>query len=357
MSEIKIVRTTTPKEKPQDETKLGFGAVTTDHMFIMNYTEGKGWHDPRIVPYGPIELDPFAKCLHYGQEVFEGLKAYRGDEGQVLLFRPDENFKRINRSNDRMCIPQLDEALCLDALHKLVELDKDWVPHAPGTSLYIRPFVIATEAKLGTDSSKTYLFLIVLSPSGAYYPQGFNPVKIYVETKYVRAVRGGMGEAKTGGNYACSLKGQEVAHEQGYSQVLWLDGVERKYIEEVGAMNVFFVIDDEIVTPMLTGSILPGITRKSCIELLKNWGYRVSERRLSVDELLQAGKEGRLKEAFGSGTAAVISPIGELKIDEHVLPLSDGKIGPISQKLYDQLTGIQWGRVPGPEGWSVKVCD
>ena len=256
-----------------------------------------------------------------------------------------------------MCIPQLDEALCLDALHKLVELDKDWVPHAPGTSLYIRPFVIATEAKLGTDSSKTYLFLIVLSPSGAYYPQGFNPVKIYVETKYVRAVRGGMGEAKTGGNYACSLKGQEVAHEQGYSQVLWLDGVERKYIEEVGAMNVFFVIDDEIVTPMLTGSILPGITRKSCIELLKNWGYRVSERRLSVDELLQAGKEGRLKEAFGSGTAAVISPIGELKIDEHVLQLSDGKIGPISQKLYDQLTGIQWGRVPGPEGWSVKVCD
>ena len=197
----------------------------------------------------------------------------------------------------------------------------------------------------------------VLSPSGAYYPQGFNPVKIYVETKYVRAVRGGMGEAKTGGNYACSLKGQEVAHEQGYSQVLWLDGVERKYIEEVGAMNVFFVIDDEIVTPMLTGSILPGITRKSCIELLKNWGYRVSERRLSVDELLQAGKEGRLKEAFGSGTAAVISPIGELKIDEHVLQLSDGKIGPISQKLYDQLTGIQWGRVPGPEGWSVKVCD
>ena len=252
MSEIKIVRTTTPKEKPQDETKLGFGAVTTDHMFIMNYTEGKGWHDPRIVPYGPIELDPFAKCLHYGQEVFEGLKAYRGDEGQVLLFRPDENFKRINRSNDRMCIPQLDEALCLDALHKLVELDKDWVPHALGTSLYIRPFVIATEAKLGTDSSKTYLFLIVLSPSGAYYPQGFNPVKIYVETKYVRAVRGGMGEAKTGGNYACSLKGQEVAHEQGYSQVLWLDGVERKYIEEVGAMNVFFVIDDEIVTLYLS---------------------------------------------------------------------------------------------------------
>lgn len=222
-------------------------------MFIMDCTEGKGWHDPRIIPYGPIELDPFAKCLHYGQEVFEGLKAYRGDEGQILLFRPEENFKRINRSNDRMCIPQLDEALCLEALKKLVELDKDWVPHAEGTSLYIRPFIIATEPKLGTDSSQTYLFLIVLSPSGAYYPQGFNPVKIYVETKYVRAVRGGMGEAKTGGNYACSLKGQEIAHEQGYSQVLWLDGVERKYIEEVGAMNVFFVIGDEIVTPMLTG--------------------------------------------------------------------------------------------------------
>lgn len=357
MSEIKIVRTMAPKEKPQDETKLGFGAITTDHMFIMDYTEGKGWHDPRIVPYGPIALDPFAKCLHYGQEVFEGLKAYRGDKGEIRLFRPEENFKRINRSNDRMCIPKLDEALCLEGLKKLIELDRDWVPHAEGTTLYIRPFVIATEPKLGTNASENYLFMIVLSPSGAYYPQGFNPVKIYVETQYVRAVRGGMGEAKTGGNYACSLKGQEIAHEQGYSQVLWLDGVERKYIEEVGAMNVFFVIDNKVVTPMLTGSILPGITRKSCIELLKNWGYQVEERRISVDELLQAGKEGRLQEAFGSGTAAVISPIGELKIDEHVLPLSGGKIGPISQRLYDQLTGIQWGRIPGPDGWSVKVCD
>ena len=355
MSEIKIVRTTTPKEKPQDETKLGFGAVTTDHMFIMNYTEGKGWHDPRIVPYGPIELDPFAKCLHYGQEVFEGLKAYRGDEGQVLLFRPDENFKRINRSNDRMCIPQLDEALCLDALHKLVELDKDWVPHAPGTSLYIRPFVIATEAKLGTDSSKTYLFLIVLSPSGAYYPQGFNPVKIYVETKYVRAVRGGMGEAKTGGNYAASMKAQDVAAEEGFSQVLWLDGVERKYIEEVGAMNVFFGIGDEVVTPALQGSILPGITRKSVIELLKSWGMNVSERRLSIDELEEAYRDGRFTEMFGSGTAAVISPVGLLRYEDTDMELSDGKIGALSQKLYDELTGIQWGTKPDPFGWSVKV--
>ena len=357
MNEIKIQLTNAPKEKPVDETKLGFGAVTTDHMFVMDYTEGKGWHDPRIVPYGPIALDPFAKCLHYGQEVFEGMKAYRGDNDQILLFRPEENFKRINRSNDRMCIPQLDEELCLTALKKLVEIEKDWVPHTEGASLYIRPFIIGTEPKLGTNPSATYIFLIVLSPSGAYYPQGFNPVKIYVETNYVRAVRGGMGEAKTGGNYACSLKGQEVAHEQGYSQVLWLDGVERKYIEEVGAMNVFFVIDDEVVTPMLTGSILPGITRKSCIELMRGWGLAVTERRLSVDELLQAGKEGRLKEAFGSGTAAVISPIGELKIGDTVLELSDGKIGAISQKLYDQLTGIQWGRVEGPEGWSVKVCD
>ena len=355
MSEIKIVRTTTPKEKPQDETKLGFGAVTTDHMFIMNYTEGKGWHDPRIVPYGPIELDPFAKCLHYGQEVFEGLKAYRGDEGQVLLFRPDENFKRINRSNDRMCIPQLDEALCLDALHKLVELDKDWVPHAPGTSLYIRPFVIATEAKLGTDSSKTYLFLIVLSPSGAYYPQGFNPVKIYVETKYVRAVRGGMGEAKTGGNYACSLKGQEVAHEQGYSQVLWLDGVERKYIEEVGAMNVFFVIDDEIVTPMLTGSILPGITRDSVIKLARSLGYEVEERLISVDEVMETAKNGHMSESFGSGTAAVISPVGAFALDGNEVQVGDGGIGPVAQKLYDTLTGIQYGRVHDEFGWSMKV--
>lgn len=357
MSEIKIQLTNAPKAKPQDETKLGFGEIFTDHMFIMNYDQGKGWHDARIVPYGPIPLDPCAKCLHYGQEVFEGMKAYRGDAGQILLFRPDENFKRINRSDERMCIPKLDESLCLEAVKKLVEIDKDWVPHSGGTSLYIRPFVIATEPKLGTSTSASYLFIIVLSPSGAYYPQGFNPVKIYVETKYVRAVRGGMGEAKTGGNYACSLKGQEIAHEQGYSQVLWLDGVEQKYVEEVGAMNVFFVIDHEVVTPMLAGSILPGITRKSCIELLKNWGYKVTERRISVDELLEAGKAGRLDEAFGTGTAAVISPIGELKINDHVLQLSGGKTGEISQKLYDELTGIQWGRIPGPAGWSVKVCD
>ncbi|MCI5802332.1 MAG: branched-chain amino acid aminotransferase [Oscillospiraceae bacterium] len=355
--EIKIELTKTPKAKPIDENALGFGEIFTDHMFLMDYTEGQGWHDARIVPYGPIAMDPSAMCLHYGQEVFEGMKAYRADDGSIRLFRPDENFKRLNASNDRLCIPRVDEAFCLDALKKLVEIEKDWVPHQKDTSLYIRPFIISTEPKLGVKPASNYLFMIILSPSGAYYKGGLNPVKIYVETGYVRAVKGGTGAAKTGGNYAASLKAQDEAHDQGYSQVLWLDGVERKYIEEVGAMNVFFVIGDEVTTPMLNGSILPGITRKSSIEMLKSWGYKVSERRISVQELLEEGKKGNLKEAFGTGTAAVISPIGELKIDDHVIAINGGEIGPISQKLYDNLTGIQWGRIPGPEGWSVKVCD
>lgn len=357
MDQIKIQRTENPKQKPADESKLGFGGIFTDHMFIMQYDEGQGWHDGQIVPYGPIPMDPAAMCLHYGQEVFEGMKAYRGEQGQILLFRPEENFARLNRSNKRMCIPELDEEYCLDALKKLVALDKDWVPHSDGASLYIRPFVIATEPKLGVKRSDRYLFMILLSPSGAYYASGLDPVKIYVETGYVRAVRGGTGEAKTGGNYASALIAQEEAHAQGYSQVLWLDGVEKKYIEEVGAMNVFFVIGDEVVTPALNGSILAGITRKSSLELLKSWGLTCSERRISVDELVKAGKDGSLKEAFGTGTAAVISPIGELKIDDTVLTLNGGKIGPVSQKLYDTMTGIQWGKVEGPAGWSVKVCD
>ena len=355
MQEITIERTQHPKQKPTDQTRLGFGNYYTDHMFLMNYDEGKGWHDPRIVPYGPIELDPAAMCLHYGQEVFEGLKAYRTEDGRILLFRPDRNMARLNSSNERLCIPAIDEAFAVEAIKKLVSVDQDWIPTAEGTSLYIRPFIFATEAQVGVHPAQELLFAIILSPVGAYYPEGLNPVKIYVEDKYVRAVRGGMGYPKTGGNYAASLKAQDEAEKVGYTQVLWLDGVERKYIEEVGTMNVFFVIDDEIVTPELQGSILPGVTRMSCIELLKKQGYKVSERRLSIEEVAEAADAGKLKEAFGSGTAAVISPIGELKWDEKVMTINNGEIGTISQHLYDTLTGIQWGKLPDPYGWTVEV--
>lgn len=355
MGNIRVELAKNLKPKPVDESKLGFGEVFTDHMFLMNYTKGKGWHDARIVPYGPIPMDPAAMCLHYGQEVFEGMKAYRSEDNRILLFRPDENFRRLNRSNERLAIPEIDEQEVMEGLIELLKIEKDWVPHSKDTSLYIRPFIIATEAKLGVKASDEYLFMIILSPSGPYYKSGLNPVKIYIEQNYVRAVRGGTGAAKTGGNYASSLLAQDIAHEEGYSQVLWLDGVERKYIEEVGAMNVFFVIGDEVVTPELCGSILPGITRKSAIELMREWGMKVSERRLSVDELIEANQKGLLKEAFGTGTAAVISPIGELKCGETIMTFHDGKIGPISQKLYDTLTGIQWGKIAGPAGWSVEV--
>lgn len=354
--EIKVTLTDSPKAKPADESKLGFGQIFTDHMFLMDYSNEKGWHDPRIVPYGPIPLDPSAACFHYAQEIFEGMKAYRTAEGKIQFFRPQENFKRLNASCGRLVIPPLDEKLLLDSLKKLVDIEKDWVPHEKDTSLYIRPFIISNQAVLGVHPSKTYIYCVILSPSGAYYKGGLNPVKIYVETKYVRAVKGGMGMVKTGGNYAASLIAQEEAEKEGYSQVLWLDGVERKYIEEVGAMNVFFKIGDEIVTPELSGSILPGITRKSVLEVLRSWGLKVSERRLSVDELMKAAQDGTLEEAWGTGTAAVISPIGELKCDDIVTTINGNKIGPLSQKLYDTLTDLQWGRSKDPFGWIEPCC-
>ena len=355
MQEIRVELTKNPKEKPQDQSKLGFGNYYTDHMFLMNYDEGQGWHDPRIVPYAPIALDPAAMCLHYGQEVFEGLKAYRTADGRILLFRPDRNMARLNVSNDRLCIPPIDEEFAIEAVKKLVLVDKDWIPTEEGTSLYIRPFIFAVDAHVGVHPAHHLIFAIILSPVGAYYPEGLNPVKIYVEDEYVRAVKGGMGFTKTGGNYAASLKAQAEAEKKGYTQVLWLDGVERKYIEEVGTMNVFFVIDDEVITPELRGSILSGVTRMSCIDILRSWGMKVSERRLSIQEVAKAAEEGRLKEAFGSGTAAVISPIGELRWGDDVMVINDGKIGEISAKLYDNLTGIQWGKLPDEFGWTVEV--
>lgn len=353
--EIRIEKTTTPKEKPADESKLGFGHIFTDHMFVMNYDAGQGWHDARIVPYGEISLSPAAMCLHYGQEIFEGLKAYRTKDGSVQLFRPDENFKRMNVSAERMVIPPIDKEFVLDALKQLVELEKDWVPHSEGASLYIRPFIFAVDPYVGVKPADHYLFMIILSPSGAYYSTGLNPVKIYVEEKYVRAVRGGTGFAKTAANYAISLKGQDEAHNQDYEQVLWLDGVEQKYIEEVGSMNIFFVIDGEVITPELTGSVLPGITRKSAIEICRKKGLKVTERRITIEEVAKAYDEGKLDEVFGTGTAAVISPVGHLKWGGKVMEINDNKIGSISQMLYDTMTGIQWGTLPDEFGWIVKI--
>ncbi len=355
MQEIKIELTKNPKQKPQDESKLGFGKIFTDHMFVMNYDEGEGWHNPRIVPYGPIEMEPAAMCLHYGQSVFEGMKAYRTADDKILLFRPDKNMARLNVSNERLCIPLIDEEFGKYAIEKLVSVDRDWVPKAEGTSLYIRPFIIGIDPQVGVHPAKHLLFIVICSPVGAYYPEGLDPVKIYVEKNYVRAVKGGMGFTKTAGNYAASLKAQDEAEKQHYTQVLWLDGIERKYIEEVGTMNVFFQIDDEVVTPALQGSILSGITRMSSIEILKSWGMKVSERKISIDEVAKAAAEGRLKEAFGTGTAAVISPIGELKWGDDIMKINNGEIGPLSQKLYDTLTGIQWGKLPDTMNWTVEV--
>ncbi|MFZ5563401.1 MAG: branched-chain amino acid aminotransferase [Thermodesulfobacteriota bacterium] len=352
--ELTITRAKQLKAHPRDE-ELAFGTVFTDHMFNMDYSPEKGWHNPRIEPYGPFVLSPASMVLHYGQAVFEGLKAYRTPSGAVQLFRPKKNLARLNDSCRRLCIPEFEEARVLDWLKQLVALDKAWVPSKHGTSLYIRPFVIATDPYVGLRSSNTYRFAIILSPVGAYYPEGFNPVKIWVTRKYVRAVRGGVGNVKTAGNYAASLYATEEAHKEGYTQVLWLDGVEQKYVEEVGSMNIFFVINNELVTPMLNGSILPGVTRDSVIELARSWKMAVSERRISIDEVLEAQKKGALSEVFGSGTAAVISPVGMIKCENTEVTIGDGNAGPFSKKLFATLTDIQYGKTKGPEGWIEPV--
>ncbi len=353
--QLTVTQTQAPKPKP-DETNLGFGTIFTDHMFNMDYNLEKGWHNPRIEPYNSIAMDPSTMVLHYGQGVFEGLKAYRTDSGNIQLFRPLDNFNRMNRSSQLLCIPSHDGAFALEALKQLLTLEKDWVPGEPGTSLYIRPTIVATDPFLGVRASFTYRFFIILSPVGAYYPEGFNPVKILVSKDHVRAVRGGVGEAKTPGNYAASLLAGDKAHEEGYTQVLWLDGVEQKYIEEVGSMNIFFVIDNEIVTPELSGSILPGITRNSVIQLARHWGMAVSERKISIDDVMQAQTTGKLTEIFGSGTAAVVSPVGELKYGEEILTVGDGNVGPVARRLFDAIQDIQYGKAEDPMGWVVPVC-
>ena len=352
--QITITKADHLKPKP-DESNLGFGTIFTDHMFNMDYSPEKGWHNPRIEPYGPLDMDPSIMVLHYGQGVFEGLKAYRTESGDVQLFRPAQNFKRMNRSSKIICILEIDESFALEALKQLITVEKDWVPSVLGTSLYIRPTIIATDPYIGVRASFTYRFFIIMSPVGAYYAEGFNPVKILVTKEHVRAVRGGVGEAKTPGNYAASLYAGEKAHKEGYTQVLWLDGVEQKYIEEVGAMNIFFLIDDELITPMLSGSILPGITRDSVIALAKSWDVKVSERRISIDEVMAANETGKLKEIFGSGTAAVISPVGELKYGEQVIQIGDGSVGPMANKLFNYLQDIQYGNAKDLFEWIEPV--
>jgi branched-chain amino acid aminotransferase len=350
---IKVTKTEHPGTLPAAD-KLGFGKIFTDHMFVMDYEKGKGWHDARIVPYGDFSLSPATLMLHYAQATFEGLKAfYAGD--RIMLFRPEANIARMNRSNARVCIPEVPADDFLQAINAIVSVDSRWVPKSPGTALYIRPTIIATEAFLGVHVSDKYLLFIILSPVGAYYPEGFNPVKILVEDEYIRAAKGGLGEAKTPANYVASLLAAQKAQAKGFTQVLWLDGVERKWIEEVGTMNIFFLIDDELVTAPLAGTILPGVTRDTVLKLTREWGMKVSERPLSIDEVMAAAHNGRLKECFGSGTAAVISPVGSLTYKSDTVSVTGGQVGPLAQRLYDTITGIQYGKLKDPYGWTMVV--
>ncbi|MDR2611543.1 MAG: branched-chain amino acid aminotransferase [Deltaproteobacteria bacterium] len=350
--EIKIRRQlpTHLKPHPADEASLGFGDIYTDHMFKMDYYDGS-WRDPRIEPYAPLLLDPSAMVLHYSQTIFEGLKCYRHPDGRLALFRPRDNFRRFNTSAERMAVPPLDESLLLEALKELLKIDGTWTPSHPGASLYIRPTVIATEPHLGVRPAREYLHYIILGPVGPYYPEGFAPIKIYVEPSYTRAAPGGLGSIKAGASYAASLLATELAHRKGYTQLLWLDAITHRFVEEVGSMNMFFVVDGTIVTAPLTGTILPGITRASVLQVAKDLGIRAEERALSVEELLETQKNGRLSECFGAGTACVISPVGHLSYKDEVFQIGDGGIGEISQKLYDELVGVQYGTLPDTRGW------
>ena len=356
MLDIKITKASTLKAKPADESKLGFGKISTDHMFLMDYNIDKGWYDPRIVPYAPFELDPACVIFHYAQELFEGLKAYRTADNKIQLFRPECNGARMQDSSERMCIPTIPVEDFLQAVKALVEVEKDWVPHSEGASLYIRPFVIATDVGMGVHASHNYTFCIITFPSGAYYAEGLDPVRIYVEDEFIRAAPGLTGYAKCGGNYAASLLAGQRASEKGFAQVLWLDGIHKKYVEEVGAMNIMFKIDGKIYTAACDGTVLPGVTRRSIIEVLRDWGYEVIEGKVAIADIMAAGHNGKLEEVFGTGTAAVVSPVKELNMKGESVYINDGKIGPLTQKLYDNLTGIQWGKIEDTKGWITPVC-
>jgi branched-chain amino acid aminotransferase len=351
---IEVNKTAKSKLGSTSLQNLGFGEVFTDHMFIMDYSDGK-WHSPRIVPFGDIPVSPALCSLHYGQIVFEGLKAFPNKKGGINIFRPQKYHERMNKSCRRLCIPEVEYDIFIEALRQLVIMDKDWIPRKRGESLYIRPFIFATEGFLGVRISKTYRLVIILSPVGAYYKEGLNPVRLVTSGEYVRAVKGGLGTAKTPANYAASLLPAEEAKHEGFSQVLWLDGIEHKYIEEVGSMNICFVIGDEVVAPSLDGTILDGVTRNSALSLARNWGIKVTERKISIDEIFDCAKQGTLKEVFGTGTAAVISPVGMIKHGKSEISINNGKIGQLSQKLYDELTGIQYGEKPDKFGWCVEI--
>lgn len=356
MLDIKITKTPIYKDKPVDETTLGFGKIFTDHMFLMDYIAGEGWINPRIEPYHSFIIDPSCNVLHYAQEVFEGLKAYRTASNDIQMFRPDCNAERMQKSCDRLCMPQVEVEDFLQACKTLVEIDKDWVPHSPGTSLYVRPFMFATADGLGVHASTKYTFCIILSPSGSYFKNGLAATRIYVEDDYIRAAPGLTGFAKCGGNYAASIKSGELANELGYDQVLWLDGVHKKYVEEVGAMNIFFKIDGKLYTAACTGTVLDGVTRRSIIQLAKEDGYDVIEGPLAIDDVIKAGKTGKLEEVFGTGTAAVVAPVKELKYKDDTVFIGDGNIGPLTQKLYDTLTSIQKGESDKHPEWITNIC-
>ena len=352
---IPVTRTTHQKARPSDDS-LTFGTVFTDHIFVLDYDEGLGWHDPRIVPYESFSLDPASSVLHYAQAVFDGLKAFRGKDGKIRLFRPRKHAERLNKSCERLCIPQIDIELIQESFRRLVEVDQDWVPSKPGTSLYLRPTVIANENFLGVRPAKSYTYFLILSPVGPYYAEGVNPVKILASDKYVRAVQGGLGEAKTAANYAASPYGAEVAKKAGYTQVLWLDGVHHKYLDEVGTMNIMVKIGDEVITPPLNGAILAGVTRDSILTLMRDWGLTVSERAISIDEVIEASKKGALAEMWGTGTAAVVSPVGELGYKDQKIVINGGKTGPLTQKLYDAIVGIQYGVTNDPHNWLEPIA-
>jgi branched-chain amino acid aminotransferase len=355
--EIKVTKSTVVGQKPRPkDTELGFGKYTTDHMFLMDYSEGRGWHDARIVPYQDLRLDPTAMVLHYNQEVFEGLKAYHLEDGGIALFRPEKNVERMNASARRMVMPEVDKDFFLSAVKELILLDRDWIPKSDGTSLYIRPTMIATEAGLGVRPSQQYLFYIVLCAVGAYYPEGFNPTRIYVSDQYTRASKGGVGEIKTSGNYGATLLISKQAAKEGYTQVLWLDANERKYVEEVGTSNIFFLINDELVTPPLGGTILPGVTRESILQLSRSWGLHVLERPVSIEEVIDGCQNGSLKEMFATGTAAVVSPVGEICYKGNDFRVGNGSTGALSKKLYVEITDIQYGRKEDPFGWRVRIA-
>ena len=338
------------KPKP-DVSKVRFGTQFTDYMFAMDFDRQNGWHDPRIEPYAPLMLSPANSTLHYGQAIFEGMKAYRQKDGSYAIFRPKDHLERLNNSARILDIPELPLDVVHEGLRKLITLDRDWIPTEHGQSLYIRPFVFANDPYVGVSVGDQYKFLIILSPVAAYYAHGFAPVKIMVEDTYVRAVRGGLGEAKTPANYAASLHAGMVAHDKGYDQTLWLDGVERKYIEEVGSMNILFKINGEVITPALNGSILNGVTKRTVLQVAKKWGVPTSERRISIDEVIAADEDGSLEEVFGSGTAAVISPVGVLAYKGKEYVINGGKVGEFSQKMFDYIEGLHYGDVKDEFGF------